>query len=50
MRPPRRPGAVGRIPALASLLDAEAEPEASRLRNEARRLFRVPARQLAAMA
>jgi hypothetical protein len=48
---------VGTAPALASLADAEAEPEASRLREEARRLFRllggVPtwlARQLATPA
>ena len=48
---------VGTAPALASLADAEAEPEASRLREEARRLFRllggVPtwlARQLAVPA
>ncbi|MEV4230272.1 hypothetical protein AB0J81_24870 [Streptomyces bobili] len=46
---------VGTAPALVSLADAETEPEASRLREEARRLFRllggVPtwlARQLAA--
>ncbi|MBO4258151.1 hypothetical protein [Streptomyces griseorubiginosus] len=32
---------VGTAPALASLADAEAEPEASRLREEARRLFRL---------
>ncbi|MEV7884753.1 hypothetical protein ACWD3I_15890 [Streptomyces sp. NPDC002817] len=32
---------VGTAPALASLADAEVEPEASRLREEARRLFRL---------
>ncbi|MEU7060964.1 hypothetical protein [Streptomyces sp. NPDC046197] len=32
---------VGTAPALASLADTEAEPEASRLREEARRLFRL---------
>ncbi len=32
---------VGTAPALASLADAESEPEASRLREEARRLFRL---------
>ncbi|WNM31078.1 hypothetical protein RKE30_11975 [Streptomyces sp. Li-HN-5-11] len=32
---------VGTAPALASLADAEPEPEASRLREEARRLFRL---------
>ncbi|MET7383029.1 hypothetical protein ABZT08_30225 [Streptomyces sp. NPDC005526] len=32
---------VGTAPALASLADAEAEPEASRLREEARRLYRL---------
>ncbi|MFR9796814.1 hypothetical protein ACL02U_13040 [Streptomyces sp. MS06] len=32
---------VGTAPALASLADAETEPEASRLREEARRLFRL---------
>ncbi|MGW1744206.1 hypothetical protein ACWCRD_01040 [Streptomyces sp. NPDC002092] len=32
---------VGTAPALASLADAEAEPEASRLREEARRLFQL---------
>ncbi|KAF2776611.1 hypothetical protein STPH1_1269 [Streptomyces sp. OM5714] len=32
---------VGTAPALASLADAESEPEASRLRDEARRLFRL---------
>ncbi|MET9257463.1 hypothetical protein [Streptomyces sp. NPDC003717] len=32
---------VGTAPALASLADAESEPEATRLRDEARRLFRL---------
>ncbi|MPY38116.1 hypothetical protein FNH09_44985 [Streptomyces adustus] len=32
---------VGTAPALASLADAESEPEASRLREEARRLYRL---------
>ncbi|MDF3149530.1 hypothetical protein PBV88_52290, partial [Streptomyces sp. T21Q-yed] len=32
---------VGTAPALASLADAETEPEAARLREEARRLFRL---------
>ena len=32
---------VGTAPALASLADAESEPEAARLRDEARRLFRL---------
>jgi tetratricopeptide (TPR) repeat protein len=32
---------VGTAPALASLADAETEPEATRLRDEARRLFRL---------
>jgi hypothetical protein len=32
---------VGTAPALASLADTEDEPEASRLREEARRLFRL---------
>jgi hypothetical protein len=37
----RQPGEPHTAPALISLAETEAEPEASRLREEARRLFRL---------